>query len=96
VAEVGSNLIRPRGHRALSRLNLLMGADHEPARTRAVNLIFVFLTPCAALFCAVIWVVAIAALRTMANADPLMRRVYVRHISCKPYYRSTAAPWRRY
>ena len=43
-----------------------------------------------------VWLVAVAALRMMAKADPLMRRVYIRHISYKTFYRATSSPWRRY
>jgi type IV secretion system protein TrbD len=99
MAEPGSALVRSRVHRALSRPNLLMGADRELVlltALAAVILIFVVLTWYAALFGIAVWLVAVAALRMMAKADPLMRRVYVRHISYRPTYRPTATPWRRY
>lgn len=99
MAEPGSNLARSRVHRALSRPNLLMGADRELVlltALAAVILIFVVLTWYAALFGIAIWLVAVAALRMMAKADPLMRRVYIRHVSYKQYYRATSTPWRRY
>ncbi|MFT3967357.1 MAG: conjugal transfer protein TrbD [Sphingobium sp.] len=99
MADAGSALIRSRVHRALSRPNLLMGADRELVLLTglaAVILIFVVLTWYAALFGVAVWLVAVAALRMMAKADPLMRRVYVRHVSYKPYYRATSTPWRRY
>ncbi|MGV2168830.1 conjugal transfer protein TrbD [Agrobacterium tumefaciens] len=99
MAEAGSNLIRSRVHRALSRPNLLMGADRELVLVTALAaaiLIFVVLTWYAALFGVAIWLVAVAALRMMAKADPLMRRVYIRHISYKTFYRATSSPWRRY
>lgn len=53
----------------------------------AIIQIFVVLTWYAALFCIAIWLVAIAALRMMAKSDPLMRRVYLRHIFYKTSYR---------
>ncbi|MGB3387189.1 MAG: conjugal transfer protein TrbD [Pseudaminobacter sp.] len=99
MADASSTLIRSRVHRALSRPNLLMGADRELVLLTglaAVILIFVVLTWYAALFGVAVWLVAVGALRMMAKADPLMRRVYVRHISYKPYYRATSTPWRRY
>lgn len=99
MAEVGSNLVRSRVHRALSRPNLLMGADRELVLVTglaSVILIFVVLTWYAALFGLAIWMLAVAALRTMAKADPLMRRVYLRHVSYRPHYRPTSTPWRRY
>lgn len=99
MAEAGTALIHSRVHRALSRPNLLMGADRELVLLTglaAVILIFVVLTWYAALFGIAVWLVVVGALRMMAKADPLMRRVYVRHVSYKPYYRATSTPWRRY
>lgn len=99
MAEPGAQLVRSRVHRALSRPNLLMGADRELVLVTglaAIILIFVVLAWYAALFGIAIWLVAVAALRMMAKSDPLMRRVYVRHISYRPHYRPTATPWRRY
>ena len=99
MAESGSALVRSRVHRALSRPNLLMGADRELVlltALAAIILIFVVLTWYAALFGMAIWVIAVAALRMMAKVDPLMRRVYVRHISYKAFYRATSSPWRKF
>ena len=99
MAEPGSNLSRSPVHRALSRPNLLMGADRELmllTALAAIILIFVVLTWYAALFGLAIWLIALAALRMMAKADPLMRRVYVRHISYKAFYRATSSPWRKF
>ena len=99
MAEPGSNLSRSPVHRALSRPNLLMGADRELVlltALAAIILIFVVLTWYAALFGLAIWLIALAALRMMAKADPLMRRGYVRHISYKAFYRATSSPWRKF
>lgn len=99
MAESGSNLVRSRIHRALSRPNLLMGADRELVLLTglaAAILIFVVLTWYAALFGVAIWLIVLAALRMMAKADPLMRKVYIRHVSYRPWYRATSTPWRRY
>ncbi|TIQ41885.1 MAG: conjugal transfer protein TrbD [Mesorhizobium sp.] len=99
MAESGANLARSRVHRALSRPNLLMGADRELVLLTglaSVILIFVVLTWYAALFGAAIWLVAVAALRMMAKADPMMRHVYIRHVSYKAYYLATSTPWRRF
>lgn len=97
MGEPGSNLIRTRIHRALSRPNLLMGADRELVLLTglaAVILIFVVLAWYATLLGIAIWMVVVAALRMMAKADPMMRRVYIRHIRYRPTYRATSAPWR--
>ncbi|WP_208245750.1 conjugal transfer protein TrbD (plasmid) [Rhizobium sp. T1470] len=98
MAESLSGLRRNRIHRALSRPNLLMGADRELVLTgvAAVILIFVVLTVYSAFFGAAVWVVIVGALRMMAKSDPHMRQVYIRHISYKPTYKATTSPWRRY
>lgn len=86
-------------HRALSRPNLLIGADRELVLITglaSIILIFVVLTIYSALFGAILWIVIVAALRMMAKTDPLMRRVYIRHMAYKPYYKATSTPWRRY
>ncbi|BDA87208.1 conjugal transfer protein TrbD (plasmid) [Aureimonas sp. SA4125] len=99
MADAGSNLRRNRIHRALSRPNLLMGADRELVLVTglaAAILIFVVLTVYSALFGIAVWIVVVAALRMMAKADPMMRRIYARHITYRPHYRATSTPWRRY
>ena len=99
MAESLSGLRRNSIHRALSRPNLLMGADRHLVLLTglaAIILIFVVLTVYSAIFGIAIWFVIIGLLRMMAKSDPLMRRVYVRHISYQPYYKATTSPWRRY
>lgn len=94
-----TDLRRNRVHRALSRPSLIMGADRELVLITglaAVILIFVVLTIYSILFGLAVWFLIIAVLRMMAKADPLMRRIYIRHISYRPCYKPTSAPWRRY
>jgi type IV secretion system protein VirB3 len=98
-AASGSGLDRSRIHRALSRPHLLLGADRELVLLTglaAIILIFVVLTVYSALFGVAVWIVVVAALRMMSKADPMMRRVYVRHIGYRPYYRASSTPWRRF
>lgn len=99
MAESLSALRRNRIHRALSRPNLLMGADRELVLITglaAVILIFVVLTVYSAIFGVAVWVVIVGLLRMMAKSDPFMRQVYIRHISYRPTYKATTSPWRRY
>lgn len=99
MAESLSGLRRNRIHRALSRSNLLMGADRELVLLTglaAVILIFVVLTVYSALVGIAIWIFIVGLLRMMAKSDPLMRKVYIRHISYRSCYLPTASPWRRY
>ena len=98
MADLSSSLQRTRIHRALSRPNLLMGADRELVLVTglaSIILIFVVLTWISALFGLAVWTVIVGLLRMMAKADPLMRRVYLRHITYRPHYRPTSSPWRR-
>lgn len=99
MAEPSVPLARSRIHRALSRPNHLMGADRELVLLTGlatVILIFVVLTWFSILFGIAIWIAVIGALRMMAKADPMMRRVYLRHVGYKRSYRPTSSPWRRY
>ncbi|TCL89292.1 type IV secretion system protein VirB3 [Rhizobium sp. PP-WC-2G-219] len=99
MAEPMSGLRRHRVHRALSRPNLLMGADRELVLITglaSVILIFVVLTLYSAIFGVAVWIAIVGALRMMAKSDPMMRQVYLRHISYKPTYRPTTSPWRKF
>jgi len=99
MAEAFSNLHYSRIHRALSRPNLLLGADRELVLLTglaAVILIFVVLTWFSALMGLAVWVGIVGILRMMAKADPMMRHVYLRHIRYRPHYRPTSTPWRKY
>ena len=99
MAEPTTPLSRSRIHRALSRPNLLMGADRElvllTGLASAISA-FVVLTWFSVLFGIAIWIGVVAALRMMAKADPMMRQVYVRHVRYRPTYRPTSSPWRRF
>jgi type IV secretory pathway TrbD component len=94
VADPATPLARSRIHRALSRPNLLMGADRElvllTGLAAAISA-FVVLTWFSVLFGIVIWIGVVAALRMMAKADPMMRQVYVRHIRFRPASRAHRA-----
>lgn len=83
-------------HRALSRPNLLMGADRELVLLTGlvcVILVFVVITITAAILGALAWVIVLSVLRLMARKDPMMRRIYLRHIRYRPVYRATSTPF---
>ena len=99
MAEFGTSLQRTRIHRALSRPNLLMGADRELVLVTglaSIILIFVVLTWVSALFGLAVWTLIVGLLRMMAKADPMMRHVYLRHVGYRQHYRPTSSPWRRF
>lgn len=85
-------------HRALSRPNLVFGADRELVLVTGLVsaiLIFVVITPSAAVLGLLAWTLNVALLRQMAKLDPMMRRVYLRHIRYRPVYRATSTPFTR-
>jgi type IV secretion system protein VirB3 len=41
-----------------------------------------------------LWLVALALLRKLAKADPLMRHVYLRQLRYRRYYPARSKPWR--
>ena len=95
----GDGLARTSIHRALSRPNLLFGADRELVLVTGLMtaiLLFVVLTVASTILGLVLWLGIIALLRMMARQDPLMRRVYGRHIRYRNVYRPTSSPWRTY
>lgn len=96
MTEVRTGLTRSRIHRALSRPNLLMGADRElvlmTGLASAISA-FVVLTWFSVLFGIMVWISVVGALRYMAKTDPAMRRVYMRHMRYRPIYRPTTRPW---
>lgn len=97
--EAASLLQRTRIHRALSRPNLLLGADRELVLITGlavIILIFVVLTPMSTVVGIATWILILGILRMMGKADPLMRRIYLRHIRYRPFYRPTSSPWRQY
>lgn len=92
------HLERNRIHRALSRPNLLLGADRELVLVTGlatIILIFVVLTVYSALIGLTLWLLTISVLRRMAKADPLMRKVYIRHMRYRQTYRPTSTPWHK-
>ena len=93
-----ATLHHKRIHRALSRPNLLLGADRELVLLTglgSVILVFVVLTVYSAVLGVATWFTLVGLLRWMAKTDPLMRRVYIRHIRYRQHYRPTSSPWRR-
>lgn len=86
------NATRPREiiiHQSANRPNTLLGADRELvlmvimiAFTLGLSLATWWGVIVAALF----WVCSVAALQRMGKADPLLKKVYMRHIRYKSWY----------
>lgn len=91
-------------HQATNRYNLLWGGDRELVLSTgllAFTLVFVSASSPSleALpgigFGVLAWLAGLALLRMMAKADPLMRRVYMRHIRYYAYYPAHCTPYRK-
>ena len=82
-------------HQSVNRPNLLLGADRELVLMTVlwcVILAFSLQSVFGVVLAVVAWWFALYALRRMAKADPLMRRVYARHMRYAAYYPAHARP----
>ncbi|MDR2488184.1 MAG: VirB3 family type IV secretion system protein [Desulfovibrio sp.] len=82
-------------HQSLHRHAHVLGAEREPVMTSALIALLVGgLTAVSVIAAAAFWLVAVFALRRMAKADPMMSRVWLRHIKQQDYYPAKASLWR--
>jgi len=84
-------------HQSLHRHAHVLGAEREPVMTSALIALLVGvggLTAVSAISAIIFWIVAVVALRRMAKADPVMCRVWLRHIKQQDYYPAKASRWR--
>ena len=76
-------------HQSANRPNLLLGADRELVLVTVMvsgGLAFSLACWWGVGVAAALWIASIAALQRMAKADPLLRRVYLRHIRYAAFY----------
>src|SRR5579872_7086929 len=76
-------------HQSANRPNQILGGDRELvliAILVAVSLAFSLATWWGLGLTLGFWIVAIAVLQRMGKADPLLRRIYMRHIRYRPFY----------
>jgi len=85
-------------YQSANRPNLLLGGDRE------LVLVTVMVAGCLAFSLAtwwgvgvavVVWIGSIGVLQRMAKADPLLRRVYLRHIRYAGFYRAKSGLYAR-
>ena len=84
-------------HQSLHRHAHVLGAERELVMTSALIALLVGvggLTVVSMLSAAFFWIVAVFALRRMAKADPIMSRVWLRHIKQQDFYPAKASRWR--
>jgi type IV secretion system protein VirB3/type IV secretion system protein VirB4 len=83
---------------SLHRHNHVMGAEREPA---LLTVLFAFLvgtggfTLVSGLVAIVFYVATIFVLRKMAKADPIMTKVWARHMKLQLIYPSKSGIWRQ-
>ena len=84
-------------HSALNRPNLFLGGDRELMLMLGLMcslLIFIALTLPTIIIGVFIWLVCSYLLRTMAKADPLMRKIYIRQLKYVNFYSSASTPYK--
>lgn len=84
-------------HQSLQRHNFVMGAERELVMTSALIALLVGiggLTLLSGVVAAVFWIVAVCVLRRMAKADPIMSKVWMRHVKQNDFYSAKASRWR--
>ena len=84
-------------HQSLHRYAHIMGAERELVMTSGLIALLVGvggLTAVSIVSAVVFWIIAVFALRRMAKADPMMSRVWLRHIKQQDFYPAKASRWR--
>ncbi|MCD7984334.1 MAG: VirB3 family type IV secretion system protein [Desulfovibrio sp.] len=84
-------------HQSLHRHNLVLGAERELAMGSALIALLVGIggvTVISGIAAFVFWIAAIFVLRRMARADPLMSKVWMRHVKQQVFYSAKASRWR--
>ena len=82
---------------SLHRHAHVLGAERELVMTAGLVALLVGvggLTVLSGVSAVVFWMVVVFALRRMAKADPIMSRVWLRHIKQQDFYRAKSGRWR--
>jgi len=82
--------------RALNRPNLLLGAERELILLVGLitaALIFITLSLPIMLIGIAIWIITSALLRMMARSDPILSKIYLRHMCYQSYYAAHSSPF---
>ena len=85
-------------HQSLHRNVLVMGAEREPALMLALAAFLIGvggMTLFYAFFAVFIYVLGIILLRIMSKHDPLMTKVWRRHIKLQIFYPAKSSIWRK-
>ena len=83
-------------HRALTRPQLFAGGEREPVLMLGLicfTLVFVGLSWFTFALAVALYVFGSLAFRQLAKADPLMTRIYRRHVTYGTFLSARATPW---
>ena len=83
-------------HSALNKSNLLLGGERElmlMVGLFSALMIFIAMTWQTFIIGIVLWIILTMLLRMMAKADPLMSKVYLRHLKYKDFYMAHSSPF---
>lgn len=83
-------------NQALCRPDHLWGVERELVLSTlliVVSLICLAMSWWATFFGIALWIIVYNGLRMMAAADPMMSRIYLRHIKYRAYYPARSTPW---
>ena len=84
-------------HQSLHRHAHVLGAERELVMASALIALLVGvggLTAVSIVSAAAFWIMAVFALRRMAKADPIMSKVWLRHVKQQEFYPAKASRWR--
>lgn len=84
-------------HQSLHRHPHVLGAERELVMTSALIALLVGvggLTAVSMVSAILFWLVSVFALRRLAKADPIMSRVWLRHIRHQEFYPARPSRWR--
>ncbi|MDL2279245.1 VirB3 family type IV secretion system protein [Desulfovibrio sp. OttesenSCG-928-G11] len=84
-------------HQSLHRHNHVLGAERELVMTSGLMALLVGIGGLTAVSIGTavsFWLLAVFALRKMAKADPIMSKVWFRHIKQQDFYAAKPSRWR--
>jgi len=83
-------------NQALCKPDHIWGVERELILTSlltVVTIVFLSMTLEMTILGIALWIVTYNGLRMMAAADPIMSRIYLRHIKYRAYYPARSTPW---
>lgn len=83
---------------SLLRDDLVLGGERDPVLYAGVLAVIIFVNGMSLSgtgLALALWFASLTALRRMARADPMMSKVWMRHIRQQHYYPAHSSPWVR-